>query len=158
MATATRATITIAPMVPRIKRRRRQEATARLLESDGLWSAMLVVSIVGLLGTLVWFVWYGVSWYWALLVVVLLLIGATGVARLVSEGGILLVKGPNPSVLLHSVFTPADLGEVLLAGAFGNFIRRSSACRKTCATANATTRRCHRRGSWSERMKTTRPG
>lgn len=69
-----------------------------------------MVLIIGLFGTLAWFVWYGVNWYWALILVVVLLIGATGVARLVSEGGMLFVKGPNPSLLLHSVFTPADLG------------------------------------------------
>jgi hypothetical protein len=81
-------------------------------EEDEAFSArtLWVVLALCLAGVVGWLAYYGITWYFALLLVLFLLIGATGVARMVSEGGMLLVKGPSPVHLLQSTFTPVQLG------------------------------------------------
>jgi len=56
-------------------------------------------------------IWAGVTWYWAVPAVVILLLSVTGVARLVSESGVFwLQMYGNPAEQLASVFTPVGLG------------------------------------------------
>lgn len=75
-------------------------------------------------GAVVWMVYYGITWYWAALLVLFLLVVGIGVARVVSEGGVLYAKGPGPDALLETVFTPVQLGtgNFLLAGMCGRLI------------------------------------
>jgi len=71
-----------------------------------LWSTLLL----SIAGTVAWLAWFGMDWYWALPLVILLLLAATGAARLVSEGGVLFPRAPLPSDLLMVAVTPVDLG------------------------------------------------
>jgi hypothetical protein len=73
--------------------------------------AIWLLGTVCATGMLIWLVWAGADWYWAVPGIALLVISATGVARLVAESGVFLVQmQASPSELLCSAFTPAALG------------------------------------------------
>jgi hypothetical protein len=67
--------------------------------------------IVCLSGAIAWLIWMGVTWYWAIVAVTILLASATGVARLVSESGVFFLQmQASPAELMSAAFTPTTLG------------------------------------------------
>jgi hypothetical protein len=72
-----------------------------------LW-LLLAACLAGSVG---WLAWYGVHWLYAVLAIPILLLLATGVARLVSEGGVLHVQAAaSPVSMVDAVFTQAGMG------------------------------------------------
>ncbi|GMV83391.1 MAG: hypothetical protein AMXMBFR7_45750 [Planctomycetota bacterium] len=74
--------------------------------------ALWFLLIGGLIGSVLWMVLVaGISWYWALAAAVILLLSATAISRLVSEGGVFFLQmGSNPAQLLAQIFTPVAMG------------------------------------------------
>jgi hypothetical protein len=67
--------------------------------------------IVCLFGVIAWLIWMGVSWYWAVVAVAILLASATGITRLVSESGVFFLQmQASPAELMTAAFTPVALG------------------------------------------------
>ncbi|MCZ7643787.1 MAG: hypothetical protein M5U26_00650 [Planctomycetota bacterium] len=64
------------------------------------------------LGSVAWMVFVAdISWYWSVLAVIILVLSATAIARLVSEGGVFFLQMiSNPAQLLSQFFTPVALG------------------------------------------------
>ena len=73
--------------------------------------AVWLLLAAGLAGSAAWLCWAGVSWHWALAATLLLLLSATGVARLVAEGGVFFLQmQAGPADIMNAAFTPVALG------------------------------------------------
>lgn len=84
-----------------------------------LWGWGLFLGGMGAL--VVWLCLYGMKPGWAAVLVACIVVSSVGVARLVSESGMLFTRGPNAAALTNTFFTPVQVGakDSVLLGTYG---------------------------------------